>query len=208
MQVATAPWKLPGKRGQTRIRQRKGQASSGGRLSLPCKGLAWREMEDEAASIESVLESVELIRAKNSAVDESLSIALSLLKPSLSPRDEKHKTNALVQQGGPVSMPSSSVFLSSAAAQSRRDDPVSLPKRIYVFVSVFFCESVCRIDPIPLVEKKKARISHLRIQKGCLRVGDRPALPSREIKMWCSLKAVNMCYIYDHLQHAPCALLC
>jgi hypothetical protein len=75
-------------------------------------------------SIETFLESVELIRTKKSAVDESLSNALALLNTSS--KDEMHKANPQAQQESHVSSSSASTLSPSAAPQRRGDDIVSL----------------------------------------------------------------------------------
>jgi hypothetical protein len=86
------------------------------------------EMEGEAISIESFLESIQGIQEKCCAVDDQLLKALSLLKaPS---RDETPQPN----EEGHSPTHSTSIFSSSSAPQRRRDEAVSLPKLFFHFL--------------------------------------------------------------------------
>jgi hypothetical protein len=89
------------------------------------------KMEGEAISVESLLESVQGIKAKCCAVDESLLNALALLKASKETpsRDETPKPN----EEAHASTPSKRIFSSSSAPQRRKDEVVSLPT--YSFTS-------------------------------------------------------------------------
>jgi hypothetical protein len=81
-------------------------------------------MEGEAISVELLLESVQGIKAKCCAVDESLLNALALLKASKETpsRDETPHPN----EEAHASTPSTSIFSSSSAPQRRKDEVVSI----------------------------------------------------------------------------------
>jgi hypothetical protein len=89
-------------------------------------------MEGEAISVESLLESVQGIKVKFCAMDESLLNALALLKASKETpsRDEITQPN----EEAHASTPSKSIFSSSSAPQRRKDEVVSLAHVFFHFL--------------------------------------------------------------------------